>query len=187
LSRLGFTLVELMVVVVILGMAVSLSSINFRKVMPQSQLNASVRVLSSVLHDTRSDAITRNLEYRIIYDIDEQRYWVETPFRKTGGLALERIPGEEDPEDENARMLTKPIELEPGVLIKQITIDEEDYSDGQCYVRFSPQGSSSAHTIQLFHEGTGREYTIEVLALTGLIRFHEGIFVRDEVNDGDFE
>ena len=187
LGRAGFTLVEMMVVIIIVGSMVSVIAMNWQKIMPRTQLGASVRALSNTLASTRSEAITRNNEYRIIYDLDEQRYWVETPFLKEGGLALQRIPGEEDPEEENARILTSLTLMKNGVSLSSVTIDEEVYVDGQCYVRFSPQGSSSSHTILLHHASTQRNYTIEVLALSGQIRFHDGVFNRDEVDDGDFE
>lgn len=186
-SQGGFSLVELMTVIVILGLTISITALNWQRIMPRSQLNAAVRNLSNVLQSTRSEAITRNQEYRVIYDLDEQRYWVETPFKKGGGLALERIPGEDDPEDKGARVIDSLTRLETGVVITQVTIDDETYGDGQVYVRFTPLGSSSAHTIHLHHLSTDRYYTVEVLSLTGLIRFHEGIFEREEATDGDFE
>ena len=186
-QRRGFTLVEMMVVIIIIGSMVSVTAMNWRKVMPSTQLGTSVRTISNVLASTRSEAITRNNEYRVIYDLENQRYWVETPFLKAGGLAIERIPGEEDPEEENARLLSSLTFLEDGVTMTSVLIDEEEYTDGQCYVRFSPLGSSSAHTIYLHHAPTNSDYTIEVLALSGQIRFHEGYFKRAEVDDGEFE
>lgn len=185
--RAGFTLVELMVVVIILGMTISVTAVNYQRVIPRAQLNNSVRTFSNVLQSTRSEAITRNHEFRVIYDLDENRYWVETPFKKGGGLAMARIPGEDDPEDVSDRLLTSVTKLETGVEFSLVTIDEETYADGQCYVRFDASGSSSAHTVSLYHAPTDRYYTIEVLALTGLIRFHDGEFVREEVTDGEFD
>ena len=183
----AFTLVELMVVIIILGLMISLTAVNWQRVVPRTQLNNSVRTISNVLHSTRSESITRNNEYRVIYDLDEQRYWVETPFKKGGGLAMARIPGEEDPEDVESRLITNLSKLGDGVTFAGVTIDGETYIDGQCYVRFDPLGSSSAHSISLYQAKMDRYYTIEVLALTGLIRFHEGDFEREELTDGDFD
>lgn len=181
----GFTLVELMAVLMILGLVITVTAANWRKIVPRAQLNAAVRNLSNVLNGTRSEAIARNAEFRVLYDLDEERYWVETPYRKGGGLAQVRIPGEEDPE-EGQRATVDFNQLGDGVTFSKIKIDGEDYFDGQVYVRFTPAGSSSEHTIQLFHEPTQTSYTIEVLALTGLIRFHEGAFEREEVHEEDF-
>lgn len=183
----GFTLVELMVVIVIIGLTISITSGNYQRVLPRAQLNNTVRILSNVLQSTRSEAITRNNEFRIIYDLDENRYWVETPYRKEGGLAMARIPGEEEPDDASERVISSLTKLESGVEFANVKIDDETYDDGQCYVRYDPLGSSSAHSISLYHAPTERYYTIEVLALTGLIRFHEGEYIRDEVSDGEFD
>ena len=185
--RAGFTLVEMLVVIVILGLTISIASGNYQRVLPRAQLNTTVRTLSNVLQSTRSEAITRNNEFRIIYDLDANRYWVETPYKKEGGLAMARIPGEEEPDDTSERVIANLTKLENGVEFAHVRIDDETYDDGQCYVRYDPLGSSSAHTISLYHAPTERYYTIEVLALTGLIRFHEGEYIRDEVTDGEFD
>jgi prepilin-type N-terminal cleavage/methylation domain-containing protein len=183
----GFTLVELMVVIVILGMVVSSVSVNWRTVIPGTQLSTSVRSISNALQTARTEAISRNNEFRVIYDLDQQRYWIETPYLKTGGLALQRIPGEDDPEEEDSRAVLSYTKMRDGVTISNIIIDDEEYIDGICYIRFSPLGASSAHTVSLHHEATNRDYTIEVLALTGQIRFHDGFYEREEVKDGDFD
>jgi len=184
-SRAGFTLVELMVVIVVLGLMATVTSMNWKKIVPREQINAAVRDLSNAINGTRSEAIARNSEYRLLYDLDNQRYWVETPFKKTGGLAMPRVLGEEDPEEGN-RALVDETDFTDGVRLVSVTIDDEEYTDGTVFVRFSPQGSSSAHTIVLFHEPTNLTHSIEVLALTGLIRFHDGVFKRPEVTDSDF-
>ena len=59
--------------------------------------------------------------------------------------------------------------------------------DGQVYVRFGPAGGSNAHLVQLHHAATDTTYTVEVLALTGLIRFHKGLFEREEGTESDFQ
>ena len=184
--RAGFTLIELMGVIVVLGLLTSVTVMNWKKIVPGEQINSAVRHLSNTLNGTRSEAIARNAEFRVLYDLDNQQYWVETPFRKTGGLATPRIPGEEDPEGED-RATIDLTDMEDGVRLVSVTVDGEEYVDGTVYVRFAPQGSSSAHTVVLYHEPTDATHTVEVLALTGLIRFHDGLFEREEVTDSDFD
>ena len=60
----GFTLVELMAVLMILGLVITVTAANWRKIVPRAQLNAAVRNLSNVLNGTRSEAIARNAEFR---------------------------------------------------------------------------------------------------------------------------
>ena len=185
-SSQGFTLIELMAVILILGLMISVTALNWQRIMPRAQLNAAVRELSDILNSTRSEAIARGAEFRVLYDLDEQRYWVETPFKKGGGLALQRVPGENDPE-EDLRVLSHETELVDGVRIERVSLDGEDYFDGKIFIRFSALGSSSAHSIELYHEPTDTTYTIEVLALTGLIKIHKGAYERPEVSEEDFD
>lgn len=181
----AFTLVELMVVILIVGAMISIIGLNWKKIVPRAQINTAVRTISNVLNSTRSEAIARNAEFRVLYDLDEHIYWVETPYKIGGGLALQRVPGEPDPE-EGLRAITSHTQLKDGVSFARIKIDDEVYTDGQVYVRFDASGSSSEHTVELFHEITNASYTIEVLALTGLIRFHKDSFERESVTEEDF-
>ena len=141
-DRRGFTLVELMAVVMILGLVITVTAANWRRIVPRAQLNAAVRSLSNVLNSTRSEAIARNAEFRMLYDLDAETYWVETPYKKGGGLALERVPGEPDPE-EDLRGKSNFVALGDGVTFTSVKVDGETYFDGQVYVRFTPGGSSS--------------------------------------------
>ena len=60
-----------------------------------------------------------------------------------------------------------------------VTVDDVTYDDGEVMVRFQPLGASSYHTVQLRQEQFDREFTIELLPVTGEIRFHEGLFERE--------
>ena len=54
-------------------------------------------------------------------------------------------------------------------------------------MRFDPLGIGlRPHASTCCSSPTSHEYTIEVLALTGLIHFHEGEFEREPPDDGDF-
>jgi Tfp pilus assembly protein FimT len=171
-------MVEIMVVIVIVGLMAGIVAISWQSSLPRAQLNSTVRVLSERIHGARADAIARNLEFRIYYDIDNDEYWVETPFALEGGrLAY----GDEE------RVLLFETKLEPTVAFREVTIDGETYTDGVVYVRFDPLGASSDHCIVLEQTIFERFFTIEVLALTGLVRFHEGLFERDPPRDGDFD
>jgi len=174
----GFTILELAVVVVIIGMAASAVSVAWQAVIPRTKLNTAVRNLASVLWDTRSEAIARNSEFELHYQIDENRYWVVTPYRAGG------VGGVASKNDE--RLFVSQHNLPEGVTIARVTIDGIEYEDGEVFVRFTPLGNASGHTVVFYQEIFERFYTIEVLALTGLIRFHDDIFIREVPREGDF-
>lgn len=178
-SRRGFSLIELMTVIVILGMMGAIVMVSWEALFPKTKLHAAVRNLSEHLASARSEAISRNAVFEIHYQIDENRYWVRSPYRLGGGFATE--------EEESRAILNETDLEEAGLDIVQVTIDDQEYADGQVFVRFDPLGASSAHTVQLHHPSFDAWFTLEVLPLTGEIRFHEGAFEREMPRDGEFD
>jgi len=178
--RTGFTLVELMVVIVILGMMSGVAFVSWQAMFPNQEFNTTVRKLSDVLHATRSEAIARNREFRIYYDIANDRYRVRTPFLMGGGIAYS--------DDVEGRLWVDESDLgRIGIDLVEVTIDDTTYTDGEVYVRFDPLGASSYHRVVLHQEIFERDFTIEALPLTGDIRFHDGVFEREAADDGDFD
>lgn len=183
-ARAGFTMVELMVMILILSMLTTLTVMTVQSVLPSTELNSAVRELASTLSEARSDAIARNAEFQIEYYFEEtaehpRGYRVITPFRigGQGGLAYE----------EEQRMARNWVALPDSVAFQSITIDGKTFSTGRVTVRFDPLGGASDHTIVLVQPEYQNHYTIEVLALTGLIQFHDGVFTREPPQEGDFQ
>jgi len=164
-------------VIVVLGLIATMVTINWRAILPRTELHSAVRQLSSVLQGTRSDAIARNAPFDIQYDLDEHRYRVVTPFRMGGGLS---------PSNEERHALEWHA-LPPTVRFLSITIGTEEYEKGIIYVRFDPLGSASGHVIVLSQPADQNTYTIEVQGLLGLIDYHEGLFERLPPKEDDFQ
>lgn len=175
----GFTLVELVVVLIIIGLIGSIATASWVALLPNQQFNTAVRNLSEVLYGTRSDAISRNREFRIYYYLDDEEYAVRTPFLQGGGFATS---------DSDESVWIHQTDLEAaGIDIVSVTVDDETYTSGDVIVVFNPLGASSHHLIELRQLQGERTFTIEVLPLTGEIRFHDGLFERDPADDGDFQ
>lgn len=177
----GFTLIELMVVIIILGMIGGIAMVSWEALLPNQKFNTAVRKLSEDLHKTRSDAIARSHEFRIYYNIDTDRYRIRTPFRIGGGLATSEDENEERVWVEDTNLALQDIDL------MQVTIDDVTYYDGEVYVRFDPLGAASYHTIVLRQDAFDRNFTIEAMPLTGDIRFHDGLFKREQAQENDFD
>jgi len=175
--RAGFTLVELLAVIIVLALIATLVTINWRAILPRTQLHSAVRSLGAVLQGTRSDAIARNAIFDVQYDLDEHRYRVVTPFRAGGGLA----PTAED------RQALAWQDLPTSVRFRSITIGTEMYEKGLIFVRFDPLGSASGHVIVLAQPADDNMYTIEVQGLLGLIDYHEGLYERAAPREDDFQ
>jgi Tfp pilus assembly protein FimT len=182
-ARGGFTLAELLVILVILGMLATLTFVSWKSVLPSSELNSAVRQLAGTLSEARSDAIARNAEFYIEYYFEEAEghprgYRVVTPYRRGagGGLAFED-------EERQARSWVK---LPETVVFQSITVNGKRFTTGKVSVRFDPLGAASDHLIVLEQPQYQNLFTIEVLALTGLIRFHDGVFTRELPEENDF-
>ena len=176
----GFSLVELLAVVIVLGMMATLVSVNWKAILPRTNLNSTVRSIAATISGTRSDAIARNAEFGILYDISRNKWRVVSPFLLGGGLA----PNFED------RHKFEWIECKQTVEIESITVEGTEYTENPTeeglYVRFDPLGGSSGHTIVLYQPDFDNHFTIEVLALTGVVRMHSGLYQRDFVDDTNF-
>lgn len=178
-ARAGFSLIELMMAVLVLGLIVSVVSVSFDRILPGQQLNSAVRGISSRLHSARSEAIARAKEYQVVYNLEQDTYWMLLPFDEEGRF-------QPDPEKRRRVNVTK---LQDGVHFHEITIDGKAYNIGdvEVFVRFDPLGASNDHTVTLRQENPERYSTVEVLGLTGLIRFHKDFFERDAPTDTDFQ
>ncbi|MBK7876573.1 MAG: GspH/FimT family pseudopilin [Planctomycetes bacterium] len=173
----GFSLVEMLAVLVILGLIAGIVMVSWRAILPHEQLHSAVRALAGSLQSARSEAIARNGEYRIQYDLENARYRLVTPFKPGGGLAAR----EED-------KLAFPWTVFPkGISFHHVVIDGVEYSKGVVFVRFDSLGSASGHTITLAQKPDDAYFTVDVQSLTGLIEYHEGIFVREPAREGDFQ
>jgi type II secretion system protein H len=172
----GFTIVEVLGVLVVVGLIATMVTVNWQALFPRSQLNSSVRALAATLQGTRSDAIARSAEFQIQYDLEHQRYRVVTPYRLGGGVAA----NEED------RLPLDWTDLPKGVRFARVSIDGVDYDAGVVMVRFDPLGGANGHVVVLHQEAFEHDYTIEVQALTGLIDFYEGVYQRPEAEEEDF-
>jgi prepilin-type N-terminal cleavage/methylation domain-containing protein len=191
-SRCGFTLAELMVVVVIIGLMTGAVVLNMHRMVPKEQFVSDVRALSERVHGARSDAVSQNVELWIHYDLDNEKYWITFPFKVGGGAASyarwddDESGAAQDAEAQADRIRMFETKLSKGVEFVSVTIDGIAYTDGIVLVRFTPQGTSSEHWIVMEQEVTHTVSTIECQGLTGLISFHEGRWDREEAKDTDF-
>jgi len=175
-SRAGFSLAELLAVVVVIGLIAGVVSMNFMATLPRAELNSTVHDLAAAVKGAHSDSIARNAEFRIYYDLDGGLYEVSSPFKLGGGLAQR---------DEERQVVKRQL-LPDSISIARVTIAGIDYTEGKVFVAFSPLGAATGHTINLVQNPAETYTTLEVLPLTGLVRFHYEDFTREPAQEEDF-
>ena len=75
----GFTLIELMVVLVIASLLIQLAVVNVGAMIPGAKIEAEANKLRSVLSYIRSEAMLQGRIYRVRFDMDRNRYQIILP------------------------------------------------------------------------------------------------------------
>jgi len=176
-------MIEVMIVVVIIGVMTITVTTTIESMLPGERLNTSIRNLSADLRSIRSEAISRGVEFRLVYDLDGNRYRWSTPFVLGEGLARQS----RDEEWEEVDRMESPWQVLPqGVEFSAIYVASQPYSAGQVFVRFDPVGTASEHSVIMAQPQFNSLFTIEVMPLSGLVQMHDGLYQRQEPVDEDF-
>jgi prepilin-type N-terminal cleavage/methylation domain-containing protein len=92
----GFTLLELVVVIGLLGLMLVVTVPRFRQTLTTNELKASARKIIGLVREVRDRAIRDHKDYRLHIDIGANRFWVvadgatveDTTLAKENGLGL---------------------------------------------------------------------------------------------------
>lgn len=122
----GFTLVELLVVMLVFGLLISLAPAAFKRVLPGLEMKSSARELASVFRDARNRAIRDNHATAVVIDVQEKIYQAEG----------QSIP------------------LPQGFEIKLFTAESEKLSESSGRIRFFPDGTSTGGRVTLETDDT---------------------------------
>lgn len=134
----GFTLVELLVVLVIASLVLALVGTSISRSISGAEMRTAARKLAASLRYTRTRAIISKSEQVFLVDTEERSY-----------TAAGREP------------VTLPGEME----VQLTTARSELTSENVGGIRFYPDGGSTGGSVEL--ESNGRIYTVNVVWLTG--------------------
>ena len=140
----GFTLVELMAVIVLIAIATATVTFSFSKSLNSARIRGASRDLVAALRYTRGQAIVKDKQEVLMLDLDSNSYTAP-------GKSAVKLP-----KDMNMRLTTAA---------------QEQVGDNAAGIRFFPDGSSTGGHISVF-QGQ-REWRINVAWLTGDIELDE--------------
>lgn len=174
----GFSLIELIVVLVIIGMAVAVTAPFIFWTLERVEIRAAVKEIASSLRYARSVAISEKKEMRFYMDLDERLYWLDT----RRGEEQEEDAENGDPGQEGEG--TSPSPSYPTIkrsLNSLVNVDlfvrgEDEFDEGTVMILFSPFGSSSGGQFNLkTHEESRRPlyFTVKVDPVTGRVKTKE--------------
>ena len=154
----GFTLIELIVVLVLLGLMFGITVPKFRQAILSDSLDSTSLRLIGLVQNLRERAISDQVSYLLHFDIQEKRIW-----------AFASNASEEDQETARERAYELPVDVK--------IQDVWSWGSGKIYnegiIRFSRKGYIEQSMIHLQSED-GRELSLELTPFLGSIKIHEG-------------
>lgn len=141
----GFTLLELIVVLVIIALALSITSPMLTGRLSASKMKTATQYLAADLRQVRGEAIRSNAEQRLVLNLVERTYRVATE-------------GAEKSLPENTQLTL-------------FTAESERVDAESAAIRFYPDGSSTGGRVTL--EDGKHQYEVDVNWLTGKVRILE--------------
>ena len=154
----GFTLIELTMVILLLGMFLSLAIPRLRDSVLKDSLKNSSRRLIGYITEMRNMAIRDNVDCYLMFDLDSNRLWIDSTLMEEE----ERIYSRET-------AYTFPDEVE---IIDILFRDEGEKTTGETGIRFTREGYIRPSIIHLGSED-GREFTFVLSPFLGKVELLE--------------
>jgi general secretion pathway protein H len=134
----GFTLLELIIVMFLIGLMLSLASVFFANTLPSSKFNATAREIAATIRHARTLAQLKGERQIITIDMDEHKYGID-------GLGVKHLPD--------------------GVSVKVIDPRAGEIETGKYQLGFPPTGGIEGGTIILW--SSKKTATIEIDPIVG--------------------
>lgn len=154
----GYTLVELILVLVLLGLMFGLVVPKFRQALVSDSLDAASLRIIGLVEDLRERAVSNQVSYVLHLDMANRKLW---------SFAVDATEEEQEKAREHAFALPSDVKIE----------DIWSWSRGKIYdettILFSSKGYIEQAMIHLESED-GRQLSLELTPFLGSIKIHEG-------------
>jgi type II secretion system protein H len=158
----GFTMLELVVVLLILTLSAALVTPSLSRFSRTIELKAAVKKISGILRYYRSEAVYKGTVYQVLFN-------AETGEVKVTSVEPEAAEGE-DPKKEQT--ITKSYMLPQGVHIKEIEVPDPEFPSDLPAIEFYPNGGSNGGTFLLDAQDR-KGFRIKVNFLTGMVEVED--------------
>jgi prepilin-type N-terminal cleavage/methylation domain-containing protein len=182
LSKSGFTLIEVMVVVGLIGLIMAFAIPNVGSVL-KINLSNSTRSIAAAIRTAHDESVLSGKLYRLALDLDKQEYWVEVNDSSKRVLRTEEqekelikkgVLKEEDIKKEQSQfVMAKNIHKKKQSLPKGVKIvsiynakNKNSISNGTSYIHFFPHGFVEKG-IFYFKDSYDREATLMIQSASG--------------------
>ena len=159
----GFSLIELLLVLVIVSLAVSVVYVGLDGALPSSRLASAARRLGATIALAKREAVLRGQETKLEVDLG-------------AGKVRVLVPGNQEQSGNsqtNYHPLGLGVALSDTVKITSVLLSASEVKTaGVVTISCQPTGNVTAHILHLEGEG-GLVYSIQVHALTGTINYHD--------------
>jgi general secretion pathway protein H len=155
----GFSLIELIVVLVVIGLSASLVMPSLSRFSKTVELKGAARKISAVLRYCRSEAVNKGQIYQIIFDSDLRE------------VRVQKTEPSEEKEQElrgKGKSVRQMYHLPTGINVKEVNIASPQYASDYPTFEFYPNGGSNGGSFLLSSEERGG-YRIKVHFLTGMV------------------
>jgi general secretion pathway protein H len=155
----GFSLIELMIVLILISLSISLVAPSLSRFSKNIELKAAAKKISAILRYYRNEAVHRGRVQQVLFDANAREVRIQA-------VAEEKGMGEEETP---SRSEAPKYPLPAGIQIKEIKIPASQYPTEFPTIEFYPDGGSNGGSIVLENEGN-KGYKIKVHFLTGIVR-----------------
>jgi len=164
--RSGFTLLELLVVILIIGMFAAFAAVRMDAVVSGGDLRLASRLIIAEIRALRGKAAHTHQAQQLAFDIEKQLFYPVFAGREEAETAL----GETEKKNKTVDSMKK---LPEGVFIEDVAIlSKGKIQEGEARLLFFPDGSIERSLIHLRNE-KNEVYTLEINPLTGAVKIYD--------------
>jgi len=190
-SKTGFTLIEIMLVLTLIAILSSITMPSLRGLAVSTRLKSSAHAIRDMLHFARDMAVTEKIVYLVVFDLDQNRYWlassetfatenlasslITSPSNRINQAVSETKTSEtaQSTVSRTSMVLGIPKQPSQNVSLFQMVTNHNSQTNqinsGADYIYFSSTASSENTDIYI-QDQKGKTMSISVEAATGRVR-----------------